>query len=243
MISIALMAVVGLYAWRLRPVAPDAMRQARERARTPNEMVYVPGGDCLIGSDDPDAEEDERPMHRVFVPSFYIDRTEVTNTEFRRFRSSYVFPKGEDNLPVTNVTYDDAAAYAQWAGKRLPTEEEWEKAARGTDGRRYPWGNVWDPHRVAAKAHRHNAAPEPLLRLQPGRSCPIGSASRVQPVGSIPDGVSPYGCVDMAGNAWEWVQGYVNGNPNQRIIRGGAVGYAEYACRTYSRGIEGAGVT
>lgn len=203
-------------------------------------MVYVPGGDCLLGSDDADADDDIRPQRHANVPSFYMDRTEVTNAAFKRFRPSYTYPPGEDDLPVTNVTYIEAEAYAKWAGKRLPTEAEWEKAARGTDGRRYPWGQAWNLHLVATRAH--GKANEPLLSTKRSGQCSLGP-SRVQPVGSVPEGVSPYGCLDMAGNAWEWVQGFYDGNPNQRILRGGAVGYGERACRTYTRAIEGSGAT
>lgn len=226
---------------RLRPPdIPNAAQQARERAQLPDGMVYVPGGRCLLGSDDADADEDTRPQRRVFVASFAIDRTEVTNAEYRRFRPSHTFPPGEDRLPVTNVTYAEAEAYARSVGKRLPTEEEWEKAARGTDGRRYPWGNTWDKERVAARAGGRKVEVE--LSARSAGECALVPA-RVRPVGSKPEGASPYGCLDMAGNAWEWVQGFYRGNPDQRLLRGGAVGYGERACRTYNRAIEGAGVT
>jgi len=204
-------------------------------------MVYVPGGGCILGTDDEDADEDVRPARTIRVPSYYIDRTEVTNEEYGRFKPSYVFPKGEERLPVTNVTYDEAAAYARWCGKRLPTDEEWEKAARGTDGRRYPWGNQWDPARVTRRASAAGLSETPLT-AKSNTSCRVGP-SRVRPVGMIAAGASPCGCLDMAGNAWEWVQGHYNGNPNQRVLRGGAVGYGERACRTYSRAIEGSGAT
>lgn len=244
-ILVVLVSVVILGARSTRSQAPDAHTQATERSHTPPGMVYIPGGDCLLGTDDPDADEDVRPRRREFVPSFYIDRTEVTNAEYQRYDPNHSFPPNEANLPVTNVTYDEAAGYARWAGKRLPTEAEWEKAARGTDGRRYPWGDQWNPALVAQRAHTTSAEAMPTKRTatvkKPGQ-CAIGP-SRVQPVGKISEGQSPYGCLDMAGNAWEWVQGFYGGNPEMRLLRGGAVGYGERAMRTYNHAIEGAGAT
>lgn len=221
-------------------VPPSALQQDRERAGTPDGMVYIPGGPCLIGTNDADADEDVKPRRKVNVPSFYMDRTEVTNDNYKKLVPTHTYPNGEGNLPVTNVTYAEAEAYARLAGKRLPTEDEWEKAARGTDGRRYPWGNVWDPGRVTKRAN--SSSSEPLITKKRSSQCAIGP-SRVQRVSSVKGGESPYGCVDMAGNAWEWVQGFYNNNPEMRILRGGAVGYAERACRTYNRAIEGAGST
>ena len=182
----------------------------------PEGMVYVPGGDFLMGSDD--AEVLSRPAHFVTVRPFFIDRTEVTNEQYRRFveATGYdppatwkdgAFPPGDEGMPVTGVTWYDAAAYAAWAGKRLPTETEWEFAARGADGRKYPWGNDWDPS-LANVEGRSN-----------GLALSGGSAA------------SPLGIHDMAGNAWEWTasdaRAYPGGKefPRSRlklkIIRGG----------------------
>jgi formylglycine-generating enzyme required for sulfatase activity len=232
--AVASIAVVGTGYLLTRP-RPESPAQARRwAAAVPAGMVFVPGGDALLGTDDSDADDDVRPHRRQFVAAFYIDRDEVTHAQYARFRPDHRFLPGQERLPVTNVTYADAEAYARWAGKRLPTEDEWEKAARGTDGRRYPWGDMWEPSRVAARARGG-----PQVRASNG--CLI--RERVRPVGTRAAGASPYGCRDMAGNAWEWVQGHFNGNPEQRILRGGAVGYGERACRTYARAIEGAGVT
>jgi len=233
----------GAFSIHKAPRLPDNRLQTIESNRTPSGMVYVAGAACLLGSNDEDADDDVKPMRREFVSSFYIDKTDVTNAEYRKFDPRHDFPPGEAELPATNITYDEAAAYAKWAGKRLPTEAEWEKAARGTDGRRYPWGSVWDASRVARRAHKAGAVIDTsgAAPPRPGQ-CSIGP-SRVQPVGSVPSGVSPYGCLDMAGNAWQWVQGFYNGDSTRRILRGGAVGYGERAMRTYSRAIEGTGDT
>ncbi len=220
---------------------PNIVQQSFELKRTPIGMVYVPGSYCIIGSNDADADDDVKPAHRQFVPSFYIDRTEVTNTEFRKFRSDFEFPASEANLPATNITKSEAQAYCMWAGKRLPTNDEWEKAARGTDGRRYPWGDVWNANFVAKRGGAGSKFPLQLTRTKPGQ-CALGAA-RVQKVGSIPASLSPYGCVDMAGNAWEWVSNLYNDNLQQSILRGGAVGYTERSMRTYNRAIEGSGDT
>jgi formylglycine-generating enzyme required for sulfatase activity len=156
----------------------------------PVEMVAVAGGEFLMGSDAPDSNADERPSARIMVSDFLIDRVEVTNRRYRTCAeagacSPPLGPAYGDatklDHPVSLVSWRQARAYCRWAGKRLPTEAEWEKAARGTDGRRYPWGEVFEPARLNAGYSRGAVA-----------------------VGSFSDGASPYGALDMAGNVWEW---------------------------------------
>ncbi len=154
------------------------------------EMAYVPAGDSWQGSDT--GSYDERPLHRVKLAGFFIDVHEVTNAQFAKFVqvSGYTpqgpwrrgYGAGEDNLPVRFVSWYDANAYAKWAGKRLPSEAEWEKAARGNSKAVYPWGNRWNQRVLSSRA---GAGP-----------APIGT--------NLLD-VSPYGCKDMGGNVWEWV--------------------------------------
>jgi formylglycine-generating enzyme required for sulfatase activity len=164
------------------------------------DMLLVPEGEFLMGQDQGANEVDERPLHRVWLDAFYIDRTEVTNAQFKAFcdATSRVYPNnpywdgsyflGKPDHPVVLITYEQARAYCEWAGKRLPTEAEWEKAARGTDGRIYPWGNVWQ---------------EGLANLA-GDDFGADRFYRTAPVGSLPNGASPYGALDMIGNVWEW---------------------------------------
>jgi len=138
-----------------------------------------------------------RETKRVCAHSFYIDKTEVTNEQYRKFleESGYkpewpenflkhwkkgTYPKGKGKHPVVWVSFEDAQAYANWAGKRLPAEEEWQMAAQGGDDRKWPWGNRYDPQKVNF------------------------DSEGTMPVGSYPQGASPYGCLDMAGNVWEW---------------------------------------
>jgi serine/threonine-protein kinase len=184
-------------------------------------MVYVPGGTFMMGCD---REQDPMgsPPHLVTVGPFYIDTTAVTNAQYLAFvrASGYTappgwsqgrYPAGQDNWPVTEVTWADAQAYAKWKGKRLPTEAEWEFTARGSDGRVYPWGSNFNPS-LTNSLERGLAHPEP--------------------VGSHPDAASPFGALDMCGNVWQWCQDAYKpyaGNSmkleipsNAKVIRGGS---------------------
>jgi formylglycine-generating enzyme required for sulfatase activity len=205
-------------------------------------MLLVPAGDFLMGSKDDDklARDNEKPQHKVNLDSYYIYKTEVTVAQFRKFchatgRKSMP-PKPLwgwiDNHPIVNVTWNDAKAYADWAGVVLPTEAQWEKAARGTDGRIYPWGNEWDATKCVNFTN---------------------SKSGTKPVGSILSGSSPYECLDMAGNVWEWCgdwygadyyknapaknpTGPVTGENRVRVLRGGSWGNYGDGCRGAYRG-------
>jgi formylglycine-generating enzyme required for sulfatase activity len=202
--------------------------------QAPAGMVYVPGGEFMMGRDDGD--EYERPTHKVTVKPFYIDAYEVTNEEYAKFIQATdwlpplgwkdeTYPTGAGRRPVTGVTWDDANAYAKWAGKRLPTEEEWEFAARGTDGRRYAWGDTWGKGLANANG-----------------------ASRVSAeVGSFA-GASPFGAYDMIGNVWEWTASDLKAYPGgqlpetppgeTKVIRGGNfLSSDQQATTTYRMGL------
>ncbi len=178
---------------------------AEEAPKPPEGMAYVPAGDFIMGSNAGDA--DEMPAHTDTTHAYFIDLFEVSNAEFQVHDPGFTFPEGRENH-AAKVTWNQAAAYAQWAGKRLPTEKEWEKAARGTDGRTYPWGETYDTSFIAWDENDPRD-------------------------GSIARPRSPYGCADMAGSAWEWCAGWYApypGNPTPceaygkkyRVMRGGA---------------------
>ena len=195
------------------------------------EMVQIPEGPFVMGSRDDDSDPDEKPEHQVYLKPYFIDLKEVAQSEYDRFakmtkrakRRIEVFEDDpakllKPDLPVIAVTWDDAVAYCKWAGKRLPTEAEWEKAARGESKRRYPWGDEFLP------GHANIDGNEDGFRY-------------LAPPGSFEAGRSPYGLYDMAGNVGEWVadsydENFYQKSPyrdpkgpeqgEQMIIRGGS---------------------
>ncbi len=212
--------------------------------RDGKRMLLVPAGWFLMGTSETDAIKlqakygvsrdyfgREMPQHRVYLDAFYIGETLVTNAEYKRFldansrvaipddwdKTWRTFPAGKADHPVAYVSWQDIGEYASWVGGRLPTEAEWEKAARGTDGRWYPWGNTF-PDETRCNFDDPSRGTTPVARY-------------------APRGNSPYGVMDMAGNVWEWCAdwyegGYYKYSPNEnpkgplsgnyRVVRGGA---------------------
>jgi len=206
-------------------------------------MALIPAGEFLMGSPaGSDGLPDEQPQRLVYTATFRIDRYEVTNDAYVRFvqatghrapaHSNPASTLWEGNTPISgigthpvvNVSWEDALAYCAWLGKRLPTEAEWEKAARGTDGRRYPWGNEWD----FTKANSASYWAGRTIDFQSGADWDAfwikGEGAKISkekgirgevltmPVASFPESTSPYGLHDMAGNVAEWVHDWYNPN-------------------------------
>ena len=235
----------------------------------PGEMVYIPAGGFLMGNNGQEGYSDpnELPQHSVNLSGYYIGKYEVTRGEYRQFMNAggYSNPaywssagrnwKGSrtepdywaaeqnwgsppgaftqtDNHPVVGVNYYEAEAFCNWAGGHLPTEAQWEKAARW-DGhpRVYPWGAAWDQQRC-------NNGYDSLY-----------SGYQTAPVGSYPSSASPYGCIDMAGNVWEWVQDWYRSYPSSstpfdytgacRVLRGGGWSNSGSVIRCAFRGLNG----
>ena len=235
---------------RTNPAAPTATSHPAQRisAKDGMRMVYVPAGEFLMGSaeTDPSARADEKPQRSVFLDGFWIDQTEVSNAMAARCirdracqplfgkdvssSLSYLQDLQNEAYPIAGVTWEEAKTYCSWAGRRLPSEAEWEKAARGTAGQLYPWGEA------APQSDRLNYHSE------------IGHTT---PVGSYPAGASPYEALDMAGNVWEWVNDWYQSDyyPNSpasnppgpaaqifHVCRGGSWNSAAEMVRTAARG-------
>ena len=241
-------------------------------------MVLVSAGEFLMGSasSDSQASDNEWPQHRVTLKAFHIDKYEVTNGQYNDFLKRVRNdghgscdpgePSGKDHTPsttswndaewnaarqpVVSVDWYDAAAFCAWAGKRLPTEAEWERAARGTDGRIYPWGSD-----LPGAFLQGNFADERARRIYPGWTWTISGYddgfAATAPVGAFSRGASPYGAEDMAGNVWEWVrdwydENYYRNDPprenpegpssgQRRVLRGGSWSSAARELRTAYR--------
>lgn len=211
----------------------DGRQPGRQVAPAPSGTVLVAGGPFVQGTDGSPAEA--RPAHRANVSGFFIDTTEVSNQEYLAFvkqghRAPVSwqgdrFAGGAGSLPVVGVTWDDARDYCRFVGKRLPSEAEWEKAARGTDGQTYPWGKVFVPGYTVIR--------------ESGRKGPV-------PVQEAGKDVSPYGVKHMAGNVREWVRdvfqpysGSSASNPafgKERVVRGGSWAKTSREARTFHRG-------
>jgi formylglycine-generating enzyme required for sulfatase activity len=234
---------------------PDGSIDPGDAAPPLEGMVRVPGGPFTMGCDDCGDELspglDERPAHEVTLSTFDIDVTEVTQAAYAECvaaaactePSANYAPDETPMLPVRNMTWDQAVAFCAWGGKRLPTEAEREKAARGTDGRLFPWGegDEFDCDRANTD------------------QC----GEVVLPVGTASDGASPYGALDMAGNVWEWTQDYYAADTYEshdgpdpqgpaegesRVYRGGSYGNLPTLARvtnradTYNPAVGGAGL-
>ncbi len=219
------------------------------QGRAADEMVQVPAGEFTMGVTMEQiktivrkvggAEKDQEnatPVRKINLPAFSIDKYEVTNGQYKKFMDAAkhpapefweggALPAGKEKHPVTGVMWNDAVAYCKWAGKRLPTEEEWEKAARGTDGRIFPWGNKWK-RKVAHTAERNKFD--------------------TMAVGKYPKGASPYGALDMAGNVAEWTASAYKPYPgttvqneffgdNRNVVRGGSWDDAKHYAVTTNR--------
>ncbi len=223
-IGVLAASLFGISIYLLMPNNKDKSGKETSAATKENQnaiegMVYVSGGEFMMGNENGD--EYEKPTQKVTVKPFYIDIYEVTCNDYKKFIEAANYkppqnwktrdiPAGWEKRPVTAVNWDDANAYAKWTEKRLPTEAEWEFAARGTDGRIYPWGNDW----------------------KEGMANANGASKEMKDVGSF-QGKSPFGAFDMVGNAWEWTaddaKWYKDGKSissatktlSPKIIRGG----------------------
>jgi len=213
------------------------------------DMVLVPAGEFEMGCNSGCSNSNERPLHTVNLDAYYIDKYEVTNIKYDQCvsaevcnepgsrqsatRTNYYINPAYANYPVISVSWQQASTYCSWQGKRLPTEAEWEKAARGTTYRLYPWG---DDDITCDLANGNN------------NMCGIGDTDAV---GSYPDGASPYGALDMAGNVWEWVSDWYSAtyyqtspdtNPtgpdsgSYRVVRGGGWGSINGLLTSYRNG-------
>ncbi len=180
-------------------------------------LLKIPAGEFLMGSSDADkqARDNEKPQHTLYLPDYYIAKHPVTVDEYRAFVQASGHKSGDEKLalrgignhPVEWVTWQDSLAFARWHGLTLLSEAEWEKAARGTDGRIYPWGNEWRSGVANTNEYWNKGARGLLSKLRRRTS------GTTTPVGSFPQGNLPYGCADMSGNVWEWTRSVLKEYP------------------------------
>ena len=240
------------------PKIPRPIDVAAERAKFPNfassigtELLLVPSGVFQMGSDSPDAAPNERPITRVTLSCYYLSRHPITNAQYELFDPSHVgkrAPGAGDRHPVVYVSSNEAAKFCKWLSSRdrrryrLPTEAEWEYAARGTDGREYPWGHGKRGGDLANFADRNTDFAWSDREIDDG-------FAESSPVGAFPRGASPFGMEDMAGNVWEWCSDFMEAyrgtskiNPRgpvsgaKRIYRGGSWKSRFNSLRTTTRG-------
>ena len=207
----------------LTPEGQATVRLTMKPGKVPPGMVLVPAGEFLWGEDN--RAPDEAPQRKVFLDAFYIDKYEVSNRDFKAVFPEHEYLKGQDEFPVSGVSWTQATEYAKRVGKRLPTEGEWEKAARGEDGREYPWGMSFDVKCANTEEAHHYKTTNIWSHL---------------------DGLSPYGCMNMAGNVYEWTQDLYQTYPGNtvvtkeygqsfRVLRGGSYATPRFTARCARR--------
>ena len=230
------------------PLKPERASVAPVRQPFELEMILIPAGEFLMGSDpsvDEYARDREQPQHTLYLPDYYLAKTLVTNAQYAAFVQATGHtqpghwkggkpPGGKEDHPVVNVSWHDAIAYCRWLSEttdrpyHLPSEAEWEKGARGSDGRIWPWGNRWD-------VERSNTLED--------------AKGDTTPVGAYPQGASPYGLLDMVGNVWEWTRSVYKDYPyvledgqedlesaGVHVLRGGSWSNDQFLARCVSRG-------
>lgn len=194
----------------LEPNGSHEVDLVMKEGNVPHGMILIPEGEFVWGAKS--RSPDETPRRTEKLKSYYIDKYEVTNAQFKEVFPEYTFPKGQELFPATGVSWNQAMKYAQAVGKRLPSEAEWEKAARGTDGREYPWGDQFDKSKCNS--------------LESGLDAPVRVGARLH-------GASIYGAMDMAGNVAEWTFDWYDRYPGNldvakdygqvyRVLRGGS---------------------